>query len=196
VLTAICLSASGGAVAARQWLGLCLGFAGLLLVVSTKFGPGGEANWLNTSLAVGALLSITAGTLYQKKFIQPCDVRSANLVQLAAALVVTLPLALLEPAAIAWEPELLWAMAWSVLALTLGGSSLLYLLIERGAATSVASLMYLVPPSTALLAWLLFNETITVITLAGTGLSVLGVALVVRQAKTHTAASQTNKETQ
>ena len=67
VLTAICLSASGGAVAARQWLGLCLGFAGLLLVVSTKFGPGGEANWLNTGLAVGALLSITAGTLYQKK---------------------------------------------------------------------------------------------------------------------------------
>ena len=196
VLTAICLSASGGAVAARQWLGLCLGFAGLLLVVSTKFGPGGEANWLNTSLAVGALLSITAGTLYQKKFIQPCDVRSANLVQLAAALVVTLPLALLEPAAIAWEPELLWAMAWSVLALTLGGSSLLYLLIERGAATSVASLMYLVPPSTALLAWLLFNETITVITLAGTGLSVLGVALVVHQAKTQTATSQTNKETQ
>ena len=147
-------------------------------------------------MAVGALLSITAGTLYQKKFIQPCDVRSANLVQLAAALVVTLPLALLEPAAIAWESELLWAMAWSVLALTLGGSSLLYLLIERGAATSVASLMYLVPPSTALLAWLLFNETITVITLAGTGLSVLGVALVVHQAKTHTAASQTNKETQ
>ena len=147
-------------------------------------------------MAVGALLSITAGTLYQKKFIQPCDVRSANLVQLAAALVVTLPLALLEPAAIAWESELLWAMAWSVLALTLGGSSLLYLLIERGAATSVASLMYLVPPSTALLAWLLFNETITVITLAGTGLSVLGVALVVHQAKTQTAASQTNKETQ
>ena len=109
---------------------------------------------------------------------------------------VTLPLALLEPAAIAWEPELLWAMAWSVLALTLGGSSLLYLLIERGAATSVASLMYLVPPSTALLAWLLFNEPITVITLAGTGLSVLGVALVVHQAKTQTAASQTNKETQ
>ena len=147
-------------------------------------------------MAVGALLSITAGTLYQKKFIQPCDVRSANLVQLAAALVVTLPLALLEPAAIAWESELLWAMAWSVLALTLGGSSLLYLLIERGAATSVASLMYLVPPSTALLAWLLFNEPITVITLAGTGLSVLGVALVVHQAKTQTAASQTNKETQ
>ncbi len=131
-----------------------------------------------------------------KKFIQPCDVRSANLVQLAAALVVTLPLALLEPAAIAWEPELLWAMAWSVLALTLGGSSLLYLLIERGAATSVASLMYLVPPSTALLAWLLFNEPITVITLAGTGLSVWGVALVVHQAKTQTATSPTNKETQ
>jgi drug/metabolite transporter (DMT)-like permease len=79
-----------------------------------------------------------------------------------------------------WNSGLAGAMAWSVLALTLGGSSLLYLLIQRGAAASVTSLMYLVPPSTALLAWLLFSEPITIVTIAGTLLTALGVSLVVR----------------
>jgi len=181
VLTAIWLSATGGRVTRRQWTGLVLGFAGLVMVVSRKFGQGGEANWLNLTFAVAALLSITLGTLYQKRFVAPCDVRSANAVQLGAALLLTLPLALLETEAMRWNAELRWAMAWSVLALTLGGSSLLYLLIQRGAATSVTSLMYLVPPVTALIAWLLFAEPITALTVAGTALTAVGVALVVRQ---------------
>jgi len=181
VLTAIWLSATGGRVTRRQWTGLVLGFAGLVMVVSRKFGQGGEANWLNLSFAVAALLSITLGTLYKKRFVAPCDVRTANAVQLGAALLLTLPLALLEVEAMRWNAELRWAMAWSVLALTLGGSSLLYLLIQRGAATSVTSLMYLVPPVTALIAWLLFAEPITALTVAGTALTAVGVALVVRQ---------------
>ena len=99
------------------------------------------------------------------------------------ALWVTLPLALLETEAIVWNSEFLGAMAWSVLALTLGGSSLLYLLIQRGAATAVTSLLYLVPPTTALMAWALFGESITVTTLVGTAITALGVSLVVRPAK-------------
>ena len=165
----------------RQWLGLLLGFAGLVLVVSRKLGQGGEADWINMSLAIGALLSITVGTLYQKRFVQPCDVRSANTVQLMAALLVTLPLAMLETEPMIWNGELAGAMAWSVLALTLGGSSLLYLLIQRRAAASVASLMFLVPPVTAFIAWGLFSEPITMITMAGTALTAIGVALVVRK---------------
>jgi drug/metabolite transporter (DMT)-like permease len=184
VLTAVWLSATGGRVTRRQWVGLLLGLAGLVLVVSRKFGQGGEANALNLSLAGMALLGITAGTLYQKRFVQPCDVRSANTVQLTAALLVTLPLALMEPQAMQWNVSLVSAMAWSVLALTLGGSSLLYLLIQRGAATSVTALMYLVPPCTALLAWLIFDEPITLVTCAGIALTALGVSLVVRPAKT------------
>lgn len=180
VLTGIWLSATGSRVTSRQWVGLLLGFMGLVLVVSRKFGTGGEAHVLNLSLAVLALLSITLGTLYQKRFVAPCDVRSANAVQLAAAFVVTLPLALLESEAMVWNTQLAGAMAWSVLALSLGGSSLLYLLIQRGAAASVSSLMYLVPPTTALIAWALFDEPISSITLLGTGLTALGVALVVR----------------
>ncbi|MDD5334453.1 MAG: DMT family transporter [Rhodoferax sp.] len=182
VLTALWLSARGGRITARQWTGLALGFVGLVLVVSRKFGQGGEANWLNMSLAVGALFSITLGTLYQKRFVAPCDVRTANLVQLGAAFLVTLPLALLETETMHWNAELAGAMAWSVLALTLGGSSLLYLLIQRGAAASVSSLMYLVPPVTALIAWLLFGEPVNALTITGTAITVLGVALVVRPA--------------
>jgi drug/metabolite transporter (DMT)-like permease len=181
VLTGIWLSATGRVITTRQWLGLGLGFGGLVMVVSRKFGQGGEADLWNLSLAVGALLGITLGTLYQKRFVAPCDVRSANVVQLAAAFLVTLPLAWVEAGTVSWNAELALAMAWSVLALTLGGSSLLYMLIQRGAATTVTSLMYLVPPMTALLAFALFNETITAITLGGTAITALGVALVVRQ---------------
>ena len=187
VLTAIWLTSVGGHhVSCRQWLGLLLGFAGLVLVVSRKFGaggPGDSANWLNLSFAVMALFAITAGTLYQKRFVQPCDVRTANTVQLAAALVVTLPLALLEAETMHWNAELVGAMAWSVLGLTLGGSSLLYMLIQRGAAASVTSLMYLVPPCTALIAWVLFAEPITATTIAGTALTAFGVSLVVRPSR-------------
>ncbi len=183
VLTAVWLSSTGGRVTARQWLGLTLGFAGLVLVVWHKFGhggPGDSATPVNLAFAAAALLSITAGTLYQKRFLAPCDVRTANTVQLAAALLVTLPLAWLEREPMHWNLESAGAMAWSVLGLTLGGSSLLYLLIQRGAAASVASLMYLVPPCTALIAWVLFGEPITATTLTGTALTALGVALVVR----------------
>lgn len=180
VLTAIWLSAMGGLVSRRQWAGLTLGFIGLVLVVSRKFGEGAEADWFNLSLAIGALFSITVGTLYQKRYVQPCDVRSASAVQLTAALLVALPFAWLEPEAIAWSGEMVAAMGWSVLALTLGGSSLLYLMIQRGAATSVTTMLYLVPPTTALMAWVLFDEPITWVTLLGTALTAIGVSLVVR----------------
>ena len=79
-----------------------------------------------------------------------------------------------------WNAQLVGSMAWSVVGLTLGGSSLLYLLIQRGAATAVTSLLYLVPPCTAMMAWLLFGEAITMATVLGTVLTALGVALVVR----------------
>jgi drug/metabolite transporter (DMT)-like permease len=181
VLTAVWVSSRGGRVEGRQWAGLALGFGGLALVVWQKLGAG-EIHGLNLLLSVGALLSITAGTLYQKRFVTPCDVRTASLVQLCAAFAVTLPLALLETESVQWSGQLAGAMAWSVLALTLGGSSLLYLLIQRGAATAVTSLLYLVPPCTAVMAWLLFGEPITVFTIAGMALTALGVSLVVRAA--------------
>jgi drug/metabolite transporter (DMT)-like permease len=185
LLTALWLSAQQGQAAGhrvtrRQWLGLCLGLMGLLLVVGNKLHLG-EASLLGLTFTVLALASITVGTLYQKRWLAACDVRTANSVQLLAALAVTLPLALMESESIDWHPHMMGALAWSVLVLTLGGSSLLYLLIQRGAATRVTSLMYLVPPCTAVLAWLLFDEALGLSVLAGLALTAVGVALVVRE---------------
>ena len=184
VLTAIWTAlttwdAAQARLSTRQWFGLLLGLAGLVLVVWPKLG-GGEVTAWNLALAVFALVGITVGALYQKRFVAPCDVRSASAVQLLAAFVVTAPLAALEAEPIVWHPHMIGAMAWSVLVLTLGGSSLLYMLLQRGAATRVTSLMYLVPPCTALMAWALFGESFTPQMLLGMFLTVTGVALVVR----------------
>ena len=174
---------SASKVTPRQWLGLTLGLGGLLMVVSHKFGAGHEVTALTLMATVIGLFSITIGTLYQKRFVKPTDVRTANAVQLGAALLVTLPFAWFESESIVWSPQFVGAMAWSVLALTLGGSSLLYLLIQRGAATAVTSLFYLVPPTTAVMAWFLFDELITTSTVVGTVLTAIGVSLVVRTAR-------------
>jgi drug/metabolite transporter (DMT)-like permease len=180
VLTAVWVASRGGQVVLRQWTGLALGFVGLALVVWQKLGLG-EVGAANLMLALLALISMTIGTLYQKRFLLPCAVPTANFVQNVAAFLAVLPLALwLETEAIRVNAYFVGAMAWSVLVLTLGGSSLLYLLIQRGAATSVTSLLYLVPPTTAIMAWALFAEPITLFTLAGTALTAFAVALVVR----------------
>ena len=196
VLTAVWVSATSTSsdgesrVSSRQWLGLALGLSGLLLVVWRKLGAGELTAW-NLSLAAFALLCITTGTLYQKRFVAPCDVRTASTVQLLAALAVSLPIALLEHEPIVFHPHLIGALAWSVVGLTLGGSSLLYLLIQRGAATRVTSLLYLVPPTTALMAWLLFGESITPTMVLGMALTAVGVALVVRSPAQASAAPAT-----
>lgn len=173
---------SGERVSQRQWLGLVLGFAGLAMVVGGKLGQGSEVTALTLTATFVALVCITVGTLYQKRYVQPCDVRSANAVQMMAAFAVALPLALLEPEAVQWTGQMIGALACSVLVLTLGGSSLLYVLIQRGAVTQVTALLYLVPPCTAVMAWLLFAEPITAITVGGIALTALGVSLVVKVA--------------
>lgn len=183
VITAIWLSARGGHVSRRQWQGLALGFVGLAMVVSRKLEGGIEVTPWSLTMITMALISITTGTLYQKRFVQPCDVRTANAVQLMAAYVVTLPLAMLETEPALWNAEMTWAMVWAVLVLTLGGSSLFYMLIQRGAAAAVTSLLYLVPPTTAVMAWFLFDEPITLVTLAGIVVTAMGVSLVVRSPK-------------
>ncbi len=180
VLTAVWLSSRGGHVSRRQWQGLALGFVGLAMVVSHKLLGGIEVTPWSLTMITMALCSITTGTLYQKRFVQPCDVRSANAVQLMAAFLVTLPIAWLEAEPAQWNNEMIGAMAWAVVVLTLGGSSLFYILIQRGAAAAVTSLLYLVPPTTAVMAWFLFDEPITLVTLAGIAVTAAGVSLVVR----------------
>ncbi len=183
VLTACWVSWAGSEarLGRLQWLGLWLGLAGLVLVVWHKLG-GGELTIATLLLGLVALVSITAATLYQKRWVRACDVRTASAVQLGAAFVVCLPLAGVEVEPLQWHPELIGALVWSVLVLTLGGGSMLYLMIHRGAATRVSSLMYLVPPCTAVLAWILFGERMSAAAILGLLLAAGGVALVVRGA--------------
>ena len=186
LLTGITAPLVGEALRPRQWLGLLLGLAGVALVVMEKLTPTGSS-MLNVSLCVFALLSITAGTLYQKRFCPRFDLRAGAVIQFAASALVTLPFALwlewpsYEWPEIQWTPQFLLALAWSVLALSIGAMFLLYTLIGRNAATSVSSLMYLTPPVTALLAWLLFGESFGLAGVAGMMLAAAGVAFVVRR---------------
>ncbi|MEY4295929.1 MAG: hypothetical protein RLY82_1617, partial [Pseudomonadota bacterium] len=162
-----------------QWAGLALGFAGLTLVVSGKLSVGLEVTLYTLGWTIFSLVSITVGTLYQKRFVAPVDVRVGNGIGLAGAALICIPFALMDTEAMVWHPQLMFAMGWAVLGLSLGGSSLFYLLVQRGAATSVTSLLYLVPPTTAAIAWLLFDEHISLVTVAGTLLCALGVWFVV-----------------
>ena len=172
----------GERVAPRQWAGLGLGLLGVALVLARKLGQGaGDA--LGGLACVAALLGITAGTLYQKRFCAGMDLRSGSVVQFAAAGLATAPLALLfEDTRIAWGGEFVFALLWLVLVLSLGAVSLLYVLIRRGAAAQVASLFFLVPPCTALIAWPLFGETLGPVALVGMALTAAGVALASRGA--------------
>jgi drug/metabolite transporter (DMT)-like permease len=168
----------GERVVARQWLGLALGIAGVYLVVADKT-VAGEASALGWAAALCALIGITIGTLYQKRFGGGIDWRSALVIQYASAGVFFATGSLLfETRAIHWTIELVAALAWLVLVLSLGAVWLLYFLIRRAAATRVTSLFYLTPPVTALMAWLLFGERLGALALIGMGICVVGVFLV------------------
>jgi drug/metabolite transporter (DMT)-like permease len=135
-------------------------------------------------LAINALsmVSVTAGTFYQKRFIPSGDLRTVTALQYSGAFLAVLPFAvLLEPMHMAWGWQLAAVMGWSVIALSLGAIGLLLLLIRRGAVSRAAALIYLVPPSVALEAWLAFGETLAPVQLAGMVLTVMGVALATRR---------------
>ncbi len=166
----------GERVISRQWLGLLLGFVGVALVLSNKLGAGfgPEALWP----AVAALLGITAGTLYQKKFCPRFDWRSGAVAQFLPTALVTGAIVLArDDFRVEWTGEFVFALGWLVLVLSLGAISLLNWLIRHASAVNVASLFYLTPPTTALLAWLLFGETLTGLALAGMIIAVWGVYL-------------------
>jgi len=172
----------GERVQPAQWAGLALGFVGVGLVVAAKT-TAVPAGALVTMLApaVVALLGITAGTLYQKRFCPSFDLRTGAVIQFVPCLALTAAAALAtESTTVRWTPSFLFALGWLVLVLSIGAVSLLNVLIRRGSAVNVASLFYLTPPTTALIAWALFGETLTGLALVGLGLAVFGVWLARR----------------
>ena len=186
VLVAALAPLLGERVAPRQWLGVALGLVGVVLVVWHKLDLHGGVG-VPLMLCVIALLGITGGTLYQKRFVPQFDLRTGQVVQFAASLVVTLPLAwVLEPMRIVWNAEVLLAMAWSILVLTAGGISLMFYMLRHGRVTAVTGTMYLVPSVTSVMAWILFGETLGAHAVAGMVVTLLGVYLVVAQTKPET----------
>jgi drug/metabolite transporter (DMT)-like permease len=129
--------------------------------------------------AVIALLGITAGTLYQKRFCAQFDLRTGSVIQFVpTALLTALAVILFEDYRIEWTGQFAFALGWLVLVLSLGAISLLNLLIRSGSAVNVASLFYLTPPTTALIAWAIFGEKLTLTAAFGMLLAVGGVYLV------------------
>jgi drug/metabolite transporter (DMT)-like permease len=172
----------GERVSLRQWMGFVLGFGGAALVLSERYGLSvGPAGLAAPALAVCGLIGGTAGTLYQKRYCAHADLWTAAVIQYAAAtLPVTLLAARFETMEIIWSAPFIAALAWLVLGLSVGAISLLYLLIRRGAVSKLASYFFMIPPTTALIAWAMFGEQLGPVALAGMAVAALGVALVQR----------------
>jgi drug/metabolite transporter (DMT)-like permease len=172
----------GESVRPLQWLGLALGLGGVALVLHerTFLGPG---DWIGWTGSFVALFAISIGTLYQKRFGGNVDWRSGNLVQyIAAFLLVGSGALLFETQTIRWTGELIFAIAWLVLVLSIGAVGVMYWIIRRAPAASFSSLFYLVPAVTAGMAYLLFGEKLDALSLAGMAICAVGVILVNRGA--------------
>ena len=180
VLTAFLAARVAEQVSGSQWLGLIFGFSGVAIVLAEKIGFDGVTFW-GIGFCFIALLSFTFGTLYQKRHCPVFDLRAGTMIQYAASGLVTATLMLLlEPVEVQWTGELIGALIWSVLPLSIGAMSLWFMLLRHGAATRVSSLMYLTPPTVAVMAWWLFDEQLTLWVALGTLVTVLGVWLVTR----------------
>jgi drug/metabolite transporter (DMT)-like permease len=168
----------GERVGRWQWAGLGLGVFGVYLVVEGRLMIGGTQPGAWVAIVV-ALIGITIGTLYQKRYCATVDLRISMLVQLAAAELMFVPAAFaFETRAIAWTLDLLLALGWLVLVMSFGANLLLFWLIRQSAATRVASLFYLTPAVTALMAWALFAEHLDTLSLIGMAICAVAVILV------------------
>ncbi|MGL4262379.1 MAG: DMT family transporter [Afipia sp.] len=171
----------GERVSRLQWLGLLMGLAGTLIVLHGR-SLSGEAGWgwLGTCVA---LISITLGTLYQKRYCSQIDWRTGNFIQfVATGLLFALGAWLFETRVIVWNREFVFGLAWLVVVLSIGSIGLFYWLIRHSAATRVASLFYLVPGVTAIMAYVLFDERLDLISIAGMVICAAAVLLVNRSA--------------
>lgn len=170
----------GESVTRLQWLGLVLGLAGVVLVLHDRniVLAGSPLGWLASFVS---LIGITFGTLYQKRYCGHIDWRAGNTIQYAGALVLFGAGAFaFETRTIHWSGELIFAITWLVLVLSIAAVGLMYWLIRRSAATRFASLFYLVPAVTALLAYLLFGEKLDALSIIGIGVCAVGVLLANR----------------
>lgn len=165
------------------WLGLGLGFCGVALVLSPRLTNVNAEGLPALPFALGlfSILALTTGTMAQKSSLASADLRAAGAVQHLGAAIVAAGSVLIA-GSIRWDGSLsLWlALAWSVIGLSVAGTSLFVWMVRRGAVTRVTALMLLVPPATALQPWLLFDETLNAAQVAGFAVALVGVLIVQR----------------
>lgn len=170
----------GERLRAGQWLGIVLGFFGLLLVVWPKLAFD-AARFSALTWAFASLFGITASTLYQKRYLPRADLRSGAAVQYGAALLATLPLVGFQGwGRIVWSKEFIFCLFWIVIVLSGLSIALLTWMMQRGAASQVAGLFYLTPPVAALGGYFWFGETLATGSFIGMAVAALGLYLVNR----------------
>ncbi|MSO84855.1 MAG: DMT family transporter [Rhodospirillales bacterium] len=171
----------GEKVTVRQWIGLAVGFAGVVLVVADRDTTGRD-DWAAIAATAVAIAGLTIGVLYQKRHATGMDLRSGLAIQFAVStLLVGAGAILTEDLRIEWTGTFIVAMTWLVLVLSVGNAAIFYRLIRQGAAAKVSSLFYLVPPVTAIMTYFLFDERLGPWALAGMAAVVLGVAMATRK---------------
>ncbi|HCK76997.1 MAG TPA: EamA family transporter [Gammaproteobacteria bacterium] len=165
----------------RQWLGFVIGTVGVCLV-SWRYAGDLDSTLAGVFLCVIGVMGMSLGAIYQKRFCASMNLLTGSCIQfLAAALMMLLIALILETRQVDWTGEFVFALGWLVVVLSLGAMTVLWLLVRTQAATQVASLFFLVPPVTALIAWPLFGETLTPKSVAGMALVVVGILLVRRR---------------
>lgn len=182
IVTAVmAASVLGERVTPRHWMGLLLGLAGVGLVVVPNLSSEGVYRWQTLGPVILAAIAISAGTVWQKRFVGGVDLRTGTTLQYVGAL---LPVALMamatETMAVDWMPELVFALLWLTVVLSIGAILLLLFMIREGAVSRVASLMYLTPGVTAVMAFLLFGESLTAVQLLGLVIAGAGVHAAMR----------------
>lgn len=180
--TLIAAAILGEKASGRQWLGLLVGFCGVAMVVWPKFSAGSGVDPESLAAALVAVVAISTGTVWQKRFGTAGDLKAGTAVQYIAAAALTLIGAFVfETRVVVWSPQLIFALVWLTLAISIGAILALLIMIREGAMSRVASLFYLVPGTAAVMAWLIFGETLSLVQIAGMAVTTLGVALTTRR---------------
>ncbi|MET2831828.1 DMT family transporter [Mesorhizobium shangrilense] len=171
------------AILPRHWLGLGTGLVGVIIVLWPKLGAiGGGVTAETLTASLVSVLGMAAGTIWQKRFASGGDLVAATAWQyVGGASLMALASLAFETHTVVINGELIFAMAWLVLVLSLGAIFLLMIMIRDGEMSKVASLFYLVPAVTAVMAWALFGEQLSLIQIAGMAITTLGVGLATAQ---------------
>lgn len=182
----------GEEIRPRHWLGLAVGFVGVVIVLSPKLGTtGGGVTWHTLTASLIAMAGISAGTIWQKRVGAAGDLVAGTFWQyVGAGVLMTLASFAFETQQMTVNGELIFALAWLVFVLSIGAIFLLMVMIRDGAMSKVASLFYLVPAVTAVIAWLLFGEQLSLLQLLGMAIATLGVGLATAQPGTRARASR------